>query len=176
MATTDRRELILERVYDLLEGLTIPINGGLAPSQITSIPSGNIVRNQNDLPAAKVPGIVLLDGDEVKSPRQQRPERGQKENGVPDMVLRMTPEIYVVLDVRDRSNTNVGEDLNLARMAILGAILPDPTLQSIVGDNGDIVYDGCVTDLAKNRAMKGQIGVSITFAYPLLVSEYNKNV
>jgi hypothetical protein len=170
--TTDRRELILERVYDLLSELTIPILGGPVPAKITSIPAGNIVRNQNELDKAKVPGIILLDGDEVKDPRQQRPERGMVENGVPDSIMRMTPEIYVVLDVRDRTNENVGEDLNAARLAILGAVLPDLTLQSIVGGNGNIVYDGCVTDLAKNRQMKGQLGISITFNYPLIWSDY----
>lgn len=172
MAATDRRELILERVYDLLSELTIPILGGPAPSSVTSIPAGHIVRNQNELDKTKVPGIILLDADEVKSPRQQLPDRGQVENGVPDSIMKMTPEIYVVLDVRDRANTNVGEDLNAARMAILATILPDRTLQSIVGGNGNIVYDGAVTDLARNRMMKGQMGLSITFSYPFIASDY----
>jgi len=170
--TTDRRELILDRVFNLLSELTIPILGGPPPAAATEIPAGNIVRNRNELGKNQVPGIIMLDADEVKAPRQQQPERGQKENGVPDSIMKMTPEIYVVLDVRGITNENVGEDLNTARLAILGAILPDLTLQDLVGSNGNIVYDGCVTDLARNRTMKGQLGVSITFTYPLLWSEY----
>jgi hypothetical protein len=171
--TTDRRELILDRVFDLLSELSIPIQGPVPPAvPVTSIPAGNIVRNMNELDKTKVPGIILLDADEMKSPRQQLPERGQVENGVPDSIMKMTPEIYVVLDVRDRTNANVGQDLNAARLAILGAILPDLTLQSIVGASGNIVYDGVVTDLARNRSLKGQLGISITFTYPLLWSEY----
>jgi len=66
----------------------------------------------------------------------------------------------------------VGKDLNTARLAILAAVLPDKQLQNIVGPNGNIVYDGCVTDLASNRTMKGQLGLSITFTYPLIQNEY----
>lgn len=170
--TTDRRELILDRIYDLLSELSIPILGDGANGP-TLIAAGNIVRNQHDLDEKAVPGIILLDADEVKSQRQVRPERGHRENGVPDSVIKMTPEIYVVLDTRGVTNVNVGQDLNTARLAIMGTILPDLTLQSIVGDNGDIVYDGCVTDLARNRLMKGQLGISITFTYPLKVDEYS---
>ena len=85
--------------------------------------------------------------------------------------MRMTPEIYVVLDVRKPNNKNVGEDLNKARLAILGTILTDKTLWTMVGDNGQISYDGSVTDLARNRTMKGELGVSITFVYPLIPGE-----
>jgi hypothetical protein len=86
--------------------------------------------------------------------------------------MRMTPEIYVVLDVRGITNPNVGEDLNTARLAILAAVLPDRQLQQIVGPNGGIVYDGCITDLARNRTMKGQLGISLSFTYPLKRTEY----
>ena len=168
----DRRELILERLTALLEDLTIPILGGPAPNVFTEIPAGNFDRNRNELDAKKVPGILLLDGDEVRDSRATLPPRGNVENAVPTQVMKMTPEIYVVLDVRGISNQNVGQDLNAARLAILAAVLPDQTLQSIVGTNGDIVYDGCVTDLARNRSMKGQLGISLTFTYPLIGLEY----
>jgi hypothetical protein len=168
----DRRELILDRLAALLEGLTIPLLGGPPPATVTEIPAGNFDRNRNELDKTKVPGILLLDGDEVRDTRQTLQPRGQQESQVPTQVMKMTPEIYVVLDVRGISNQNVGQDLNTARRMILATVLPDQTLQSIVGGNGDIVYDGCVTDLAKNRAMKGQLGISITFTYPLIRNEY----
>lgn len=162
-ARRDRRAEILERLDELLEGLTITLSTG-------TIPTGNFVHNRNELPAGKVPGIILLDADEVMDPRALRlPDGRQLPPGV--QLMRMTPEIYVVLDVRKPANANVGEDLNLARAAILAAVFTDGQLQGIVGSNGGISYDGCVTDLARNRTMQGQLGLSITFTYPLFPGE-----
>ena len=158
--TRDRREEILERLDALLAGTTIALSNG-------TIPAGNYVHNRNELPAALVPGIILLDGDETSDPRTLS-KPGLQQNQVPICLVKMTPEIYVVLDVRKPLNLNVGADLNLARRVILAAILPDSVLQASVGSNGNIVYDGCVTDLARNRQMQGQLGISITFTYPLI--------
>jgi hypothetical protein len=166
----DRRQLVLNRLYTLLGGLTIPLAGG--PEGPISIVPGNIVQNRNELPAEKVPGIIILDADELKDPRTQLPARGLMERAVPSSVMKMTPEIYVVLDTRGITNKNGGADLNTARLAILAAVLPDTELQKIVGSTGNIVYDGCVTDYARNRTMKGQAGISITFTYPLIQNEY----
>ena len=159
----DRRTDILAQVHTLLNSLEITLSDG-------TIPAKNFVHNRNELPKELVPGIILLDADEVSDPRgiQAPPGRG----GPPGAkLMRMTPEIYVVLDVRKPNNVQVGEDLNKARLAILGTILNDKTLQAIVGSNGQISYDGCVTDLARNRTMQGQLGVSITFVYPLVPGE-----
>ena len=167
----DRRQEVLARVFALLSGLNIPLLGGPVAGA-APIKAGNIVHNRNELPAELVPGIILLDADEIKDPRVQLPARGLIERGVPPSIMKMTPEIYVVLDVRGPTVQNAGADLNTARLAILAAILPDKQLQSIVGTNGNILYDGCVTDFARNRTMKGQLGVSITFTYPLVPGEY----
>jgi hypothetical protein len=169
-SVNDRRQLVLDRLYALLGGLTIPLQGG--PTGPLSIVPGNIVQNRNELPKEKVPGIIILDGDEIKDPRAQLATRGLTETRVPSSIMKMTPEVYVVLDTRGITNENVGRDLNTARLAILAAVLPDTQLQNIVGANGNIVYDGCVTDLARNRTMKGQLGISVTFTYPLIRSEY----
>jgi hypothetical protein len=169
-SVNDRRQLVLDRLYALLGGLTIPLLGG--PDGAVTIKPGNIVQNRNELPKEKVPGIIILDADEVKDPRAQLATRGLTETRVPSSIMKMTPEIYVVLDVRGVTNKNGGADLNTARLAILAAVLPDEQLQKIVGANGNIVYDGCVTDYARNRTMKGQLGISITFTYPLIRNEY----
>lgn len=165
----DRREEIIERLVAILSGLTIELAGGKnGPSTISP---GNFVHNRNELPSGKVPGVILLDADEVKDPRSTLPPRGQVEGQVPPQVMKMTPEIYVVLDVRKPDNENVGEDLNTARREILAAILPDSELQALTGSNGGICYDAAVTDLARNRMMQGQMGMSITFSYPLMPRE-----
>ena len=170
-SVNDRRQLVLSRLIELLGGLTIPLLGGPQSGGVSIVP-GNIVHNRNELPKDKVPGIIVLDADESKDPRAQLPTRGLTEVRVPSNIMKMTPEIYVVLDTRGITNENAGEDLNTARLTILASILPDTQLQKIVGSNGNIVYDGCVTDFARNRTMKGQLGISITFTYPLIQNEY----
>ena len=164
--------MILERVFANLGALAVPLLGG--PNGPVTIIPGNIVHNRNELPSEKVPGIILLDADEVRDTRAMQPPPGLVQRAVPPALYKMTPEIYVVLDTRPVSNdgSNIGADLNTARLAILGATLPDTYLQEVVSANGNIVYDGCVTDLARNRTMKGQLGISLTFTYPLLMKEY----
>lgn len=172
MSAVDRRELVLARLLEILSGLTIPLLGDPNGLGAVSIVPGNIVHNRNELPKELVPGLILLDGDETNDRSVRRQPRGQTEKRVPSQIMRMTPEIYIVLDVRSASNTNVGEDLNTARLAILKVVLGDSTLQDIVGNNGDICLDGVVTDLARNRTMKGQMGLAICFSYPLMYHEY----
>lgn len=161
----DRRALILARLKTILSGLVVTLTDG------ATIPAGNIVHNRDELPGDKVPGIILLDADEVKDPRFPSTQ-GRSERPGPGM-MKMTPEIYVVLDVRKPHNKNVGEDLNLARAAIIHLVLHDPDLQTITGSGGAITLDGCYTDLARNRQMKGQMGLSITFGYPFIPDEFN---
>ena len=162
-AKVDQRQLILDRLVTLLSGLTIQLSTG-------TIPAGNIVHNRDELPKELVPGIILLDADEVRDfnfPSMQ----GRSERPGPG-ILKMTPEIYVVLDVRKPKNVLVGQDLGLARVAIINLILHDRDLQAITGSSGSILYDGCVTDLARNRQMKGQMGLSFTFSYPFIPDEF----
>lgn len=175
-ARVDRRVLILAQLFDILKGLTITLTGtdaqghtGGQNSTPAFVAAGNIVHNRNELPKEKVPGIILLDGDEAKDKRfPDMAGRGQRPG--PGMML-MTPEIYVVLDVRKPNNINVGEDLNAARQQIIDLVLHDAGLQAITGSNGSITYDGAITDLARNREMKGQMGLSFTFSYPFVPDE-----
>lgn len=166
----DRRQEILDRLWAILSVLEIDLLGG--PNGPQKIKAGNIVRDRNDLQADKMPGMIILAADEVKDPTKLMRERGNTEERMPAQVMKMTPEIYVVLDGRGVTNENVGKDLNTARLAILNVIFSDKQLQEIVGSNGGISYDGLVTDLARNRTMKGQLGMSVTFSYPLILAEY----
>jgi hypothetical protein len=159
----DRRQLILGQCFDLLSNLSITISTGI-------IPAGNIVHNRNELPAELIPGLIFLDADEVRDPRFTQSNSGRSMRPGPGM-MKMTPEIYAVLDDRKPPNLLVGEDVNLMRAAILNVLLHDPILQQIT-DVGSIVYDGCVTDLARNRQMRGQMGLSVTFSYPFVPDEF----
>lgn len=155
--------MICARLFELLEGLSVTISTG-------TIPAGRIVHNRNELPAEMVPGIVLLDADEVRD--QRFPDTTGRGVAPGPGMLKMTPEIYIVLDVRKPKNLNVGSDLNLVRGEILRLVLHDPQLQNLTGSSGSIYYDGCVTDLARNRVMQGQMGMSITFSYPFIPGEF----
>lgn len=163
-ARADRRALLIGTLTDILSNLSITLTDG------STIPAGHIVHNRDELPKELVPGIILLDGDEMKDPRFPQTQ-GRSERPGPGM-MKMTPEIYVVLDVRKPANKNVGEDLNLARAAIMDLVLHDKGLQTITGSSGSIVYDGCYTDLARNRTMRGQMGLSFTFTYPFIPDEF----
>lgn len=169
MTQRDRRQDILDQLWADIQSLTVDLAGG--DEGPVSILASSKVRNRNQLQADKVPGIVLLDADEVRDPRMMSPMPGTEQTRMRPQMMKMTPEIYVVLDVRGPQNPNVGKDLNTARLAVLNSIFTDPLLWKAVGTNGDITYDGMITDLARNRTMKGQLGISVTFTYPLLVTE-----
>jgi hypothetical protein len=51
--------------------------------------------------------------------RQLQPAPGMQQARMPAQMMKMTPEIYIVLDVRGVTNENVGKDLNTARLASL---------------------------------------------------------
>lgn len=163
MTAVDRRVLILQELETLLPSLNIEISTGV-------IPSANFVRNRNELPAERVPGIILIDGDEMGDPATARVPSGRS-TPVSARLMRMQPEIYAVLDVRKPQNKLVGEDLAIIRQAIIRAVVEDRTLLAICGSNGRIDYDGVVTDLSRNRKMEGQMGVAFTFVYPFIPLE-----
>lgn len=162
-AAIDRRTEILARLVALLSNITIPLLGDKLNGPISITPD-KFVHNRGELPAEKVAGIALLDADETKDPRT--PSNQGRAGPVAPSLMRMSPEIYIVLNVRKPDNANVGEDLSTARAAVLNLILNDDELSRLVGANGQIIYDSCVTDLARNRTMRGQMGLVITFVYP----------
>lgn len=158
----DRRSLILARLVELLPSLAIEISTGV-------IPPDHFEHNREELPDELLPGIILLDGDEMRDPAF--PDRtGRAMRSGPGM-MKMTPEVYIVLDNRKPHNTLVGEDLNTARARVVYAVTHDETLDTICGSSGGITFDACVTDLARNRHMKGQMGLVFTFSYPFIPDE-----
>lgn len=145
----DRRQNILNRLVDLL--MVVAADNGLT-----------FVHNRGELPDDKRPALTLFDSHEVAD--QRAFERGRL--GAAPNIMRMTPEIYVILKDRKPNNVDVGKDLNGFRLLILKTVLLDQTLQDLIGTNGEMRYDGCVTDLAKGQAMDGELGMTISFAYP----------
>lgn len=162
MTVVDRRILILQELESLLSGLDIELSTG-------KVKPGNFIRNRNELVADKRPGIILLDGDETPAP--SAPMSSGRNTSISTRLMVMRPEIYVVLETRKPQNINVGEDLSLARGVLIRAIAKDAILSQICGSNGQISYEGCVTDLARNRTMEGQMGVAFSFVYPFIPME-----
>jgi hypothetical protein len=147
---TDKRELILARLYDVLKELA-DANAAFA------------FRNQINVPENKLPAIQLFDADET--PDESAYGRGRPARG--PVLVGMTPEIYVVLggDAKE-----VGTAVNVWRARIIKAVLTDASLVEMCV-NGDVRYEGCATALAKGRDMTGECGVAFTFNYVLKPGE-----
>jgi hypothetical protein len=150
--STDRREQILERLFIIMQGV---------------VGTASCSRNRDELPSEKRPGIILLDGDEEARPDTEG--RGRP-LGAPQRII-IKPEIYIVLTIQKPQNLTVGADLNAMRMKILKAVFTDSTLPTLITANGQIYYAGCVTDLARDRKMEGEMGMMLAVTYPLILSE-----
>lgn len=140
----DRREEILKRLEFVLTGLE-----GIQA----------FFRNRDELSGKRRPAILLLDGDEAVA------ERGGNRPGRAPHLVNMTPEIYVVLGDNVPPGVNVGTELNRWKNVILKLVFEDVELNGLVGSNGNIRYDGSVTDLARGRSMEGWLGVGVSFTY-----------
>lgn len=135
-----RREEILVRVEELLAALSGVFSA----------------RNRIDIPEAKTPAAVLLDGDE--SAMEVTHGRGRPPSG-PNL---MTMTIGLHLLVMKRATT--GTDLNDLRDRVLDAILKDAELIALV-HNKDIRYEGCQTAFAAGRTMAGEMDLFISLTY-----------
>lgn len=151
----DRRSLILNRLFLILQG----IDG-----------AEFVGRNRNELPENKRPAILLFDGSETRLDESER-ALPRRHLGAAPSIIRLAPEIWIVLRQSKPHNPTVGNDLNNFRLAILREVLTDVELQSIVGDNGEIRYEASLTDLTRDGEVKGEMGLAIGFLYPLIPNE-----
>lgn len=143
---TDKREQILSAIFEVLEGIP-----GVAAC----------VRNRDQLPAAdKLPAIMMMDGDE----EGKRDADGRGRSAVSPNRVILKPEIYVILQVSKPRNEGVGPSLNAFRALVLKALLTSTAITDLCES---VFYAGCITDLAQNRKMEGQFGLSIEFTYLL---------
>lgn len=158
---TDKREQILLYLQTLLgqvEGITAAY------------------RDRGDFPKEKLPAAVLLDGtEEVRTVIQ-----GHSLTRMPAAVFTLLPQIFVVLKPR-YDNTNltvedangkpisapVGPELSAYRVKVLKAILSDINLAALLGNNGQIEYRGCDTDMQTGSTMVGQLQLHFAFSYVL---------
>jgi len=165
---TDRREQILQRLLAILTAIATSWRNDPSATIPSGIPVKEVVRSRGEMPPEKRPAIMLLDAGEVARPGVAQ-SRGRLTAG--PQLVDMTPEIYVVMDLREPDNELLGEDLNAMRMVILKAIMFDGELATILGGNGSIRFAGAQTDLGEGRFMEGKMIIQMTFGYPLIPSE-----
>lgn len=151
---TDTRESILDRLTTLLgtvEGIT------------------GAYRDRADVPEEKLPAAVVLDGVE-KITQAIVPNKSVR---MPPAIFTLSPQIFVVLKPRD-DMTNmtldgianpIGPELSSYRMKVIDAVVNDPTLLSLVGSNGQILYRGCDTDMQSGSTVVGQLQMHFEFNY-----------
>lgn len=149
----DRRQLVLDRMNKIL----------------TDRYGDHFFYNRGEVPNEKRKGggVLLLDGNEQAD--EEMFDRGRLGSS-PNKVV-MKPEIYVTLEDRKPHNEDVSRDLNKFRREILTLILMDQELRGIVGPNGELRYLGCVTDLTRDQAMNGEMGIIIAIKYPFIPDE-----
>lgn len=151
---TDTREDILERLETVLasiEGITA------------------VYRDRAEMPTDMLPAAILLDGSEMIA-QEIVPSKSVR---MPPAIFTLVPQIFIVLKPRDdMSNTTldgveapVGPELSSYRLQVISAVVNDPTLLSLVGSNGQILYRGCDTDMQSGSSMIGQLQMHFEFNY-----------
>jgi hypothetical protein len=127
----------------------------------------SVFRNRGEVPAEKLPAVVLLDGREVLKITTSL-HGGLR---VPS-IFTLSPQIFVVLKPRDDiNNDGVGEELSLFRAKIIALIRDDDTLAALLGSNGEVIYEGHDTDMQTGSTMQGQMQMNFTFSYVLNPSD-----
>jgi hypothetical protein len=147
----DRREAILVRL--------LAIMGSIDDVE-------TVARDRGLLDNDARPALVLLDGDEQeRTPRVGRNVTGRQ--AMIPVMMTMRPQLFVVLKNKKPANEGQGPLLNTLRTAVITAIANDATLLTLVGSNGDIVYNGCETDMKSGSGLDGQARLDFSLTYPL---------
>lgn len=150
----DTRELILARLLDI------------AVDQVGFVSK---VRNRGLLSTDKRPAIVLLDGDESPVLTHGGRSNRARSGGIMPMtpqVMQLKPELYITLPENDTSiQETLGTLLNAKRVQLIEAIAEDAPLLILLGSNGNIIYNGCATDLKSGGTLKGQMRLDLLLNY-----------
>lgn len=148
----DKREDILARILDI--ALSV---------KAADITIKTAIRNRGWKSNEERPAIILLDGDEENAGGAFTSGRGGYL--MRPSIVTMRPELYILLDERRLANDTVGQDLNNYRVLFARALATDTQMVSLLGSNGKVVYNGCVTDLKSGSALTGQMRMDFAFTY-----------
>lgn len=155
----DKRELILDRMFDILN----------AVPQLLDYSEHSCFRDRGVLEDDKRPAIVLLDG--VENVKNSVERRGRV--ALSPTVMTLLPQIFVVLKLR-KTNTNagVGPELSAFRLAVINAIGTDKQLIDLCGPNGQISLRRVETDMQSGSTLEGQLRLDFAIDYVLDPSEF----
>lgn len=129
-------------------------------------------RNRGELENDKRPAITLLDADEAVTVGHPNNSRGGGGLTSSPSMITMRPEIFILLEQREPKNENVGQDVNAFRVKVIAALSADTTLNTLLTNNGSVVYEGCLTDTATGRGMTGQLQLQFAFSYPFKATDF----
>jgi hypothetical protein len=121
----------------------------------------SVSRNKLHISEEARPAVSLFDGDEESN---WEDDSGRSRHAKSPTLVTMSPEITLLLADKPEE---VGSKLNEFRAAFLKVVLNDVDLQTIVGENGEIRYRGCSTSVLQGRSMEAEMGLDISFRYPL---------
>ncbi len=139
---TDRRELILQRLLKIMEGI---------PGIRT------IKRNVDMMPEDVRPCLILIDGDEQRAD-------GALGYGMRPVVMTMSPMISLGVSA---VSEDVGAEINAFRAKLIPAILGDSTLVNELTSNGKVAYDGLLGRLSSGNLMASDMQLNFAITYPL---------
>jgi hypothetical protein len=165
----DRRELILQRLLAIMQGVTA--FGSVGPP---TRPIRLVARNYKLADyTTYTPALILLDGSETTPPTAIAPVRAR-----PDAVTlmrpalaRMMPQMFCVLDDRTPENINTGSDINAWRCLMVSLLAVDTGLRDLVGGSGKVDYIGIDTDMQTGSTMDGRGQLHIAIEYPVDMDE-----
>lgn len=147
MSGIDKRELILSRLYAILQDF----EGDLVTT---------VVRNRGELTAEERPAIELWDADEEFDADYSNKGRSRPAHSPSIMLAR--PKIYILLSTLDY--TEIGPSLHSIRARILNAVMTDSELKSYCND---IYLERSFPDLDRGLTQKGEMLIGIVFQYAL---------
>lgn len=137
---TDIREQVLVRLAEILA--TIPNIRDTA-------------RNPANLPDNQLPAAILFDGDEDPIDTATYP------TGHPRL-FNMRPTITLT-----QQASAPGSDLNTMRADLIRLVISDTPLQTIIGTQGSVAYDGCETGFYQGRSLQGTMNTTFAIQYAL---------
>jgi hypothetical protein len=148
----DRRELILARLVEI-------------SASISGIKTA--LRNIDTVSDTSRPAMVVLDADE-------NTDTDIKHRGRPPLspnLHALMPEVQIMVG---GPAATIGSNLNFYRALFLKALQDDAingTLANLIGDNGNVFYDGCTTNFGRERTMSGEMTLSLEIRYPFNINE-----
>jgi hypothetical protein len=145
---TDKRELILARLVDVLD----------------AVQSGMTVwRNAPTIDPDTRPSMVVYDGDEEANPSDpnQGGPRARRR-------VRMTPTVVILAQGPAES---IGTSINELRAAVMHAVLTDETLLGYTINDSGVAYEGAQQIVEDGRRVEGAMALTFGLTYVLNTSD-----